>query len=218
MAAFARRQHHTEDRWPAEALGRLADPRAVDLLSAALSDEIRLVRQTAAIALGRIADRRAVAPLIGALGSKGTAVRGCAAEALGKIGDASAVPPLIAALADRAKDDDVGSHTNVCLLRFAAYPPARLVRRSAAWASGRIGDPTAAGPLQALLRDGHPLVCAEAERALAGLQGGVAPAVQPAAGLLELVCPMCDAVYRIGQGQRPGFAQKPGLCASPLPT
>jgi HEAT repeat protein len=51
-------------RWKAaEALGRMAEPQAVDELISTLWDDDARVRLKAAWALGRIGDRRAYAPL-----------------------------------------------------------------------------------------------------------------------------------------------------------
>ena len=88
-------------RWEAaEALGKIGDARAVDLLIEKLKDKKLLVRWKAAEALGEIKDHRAVEPLIQVLNDKDEdwSARKSAAEALGKIGDNRAVEPLIEAL------------------------------------------------------------------------------------------------------------------------
>jgi HEAT repeat protein len=116
----------------ADALGELADARAVEALIDELREEYptagdRAVGAAAAKALGRLGDARAVEPLIAALESR---LRPTAAEALGRIGDPRAVEPLIAALGDEAWE----------------------VRAAAAKALGRLGDARAVEPLIAALR------------------------------------------------------------------
>ena len=73
---------------------------SVDKLIAALRDEDREKRSTAAKTLGELGDARAMESLIGALSDEWLIVRAAAAQALGRLGDARAVQPLIAALAD----------------------------------------------------------------------------------------------------------------------
>jgi HEAT repeat protein len=126
LAAVARdpRDH---SRWTAlAALGRVADPRALEPLLAALTDQSDVVRKAAATALGTIGERRAVEPLIAALTDQSEDVRGAAQGALGTIGDPRAVEPLIASLSDK-------------------YPKAAVV------ALARIGDARAVEPLSAAL-------------------------------------------------------------------
>jgi HEAT repeat protein len=139
----------------ARALGKIKDPRAVKPLIAALKDEKWDVRQAAAEALGEIG-APAVEPLIAALKGENKDVRQAAAAMLGRLGwqpgrdetagwywmvkgdwdkcvalGALAVEPLIAALKD-------GSFS---------------VRKAAAEALGKIGDPRAVEPLIAALKD-----------------------------------------------------------------
>ena len=117
----------------AEALGRLGDLRAVELLIVALPDMDVGVRTKVAEALGRLGDPRAVEPLIVALRGPGDKeVRAKAAEALGRLGDPRAVEPLIVALRG---------------------PGDKEVRAKAAEALGRLGDPRAVEPLIVALRD-----------------------------------------------------------------
>ena len=81
----------------AEALGKIGDPRAVELLCAALKDAGEHVRSDAPVALGKIGDARAVEPLCAALKDKD--LRKSAADALVRIGP-PAVGPLCGALND----------------------------------------------------------------------------------------------------------------------
>ncbi len=97
-----------------EALGKIGDKRAVELLIKALEDEYGGVREEAAEALGRIGDKRAVEPLIKALEDKDVYFRECAAKALGEIGDKRAVEPLIKAL----EDEDVCESAKEALIKI----------------------------------------------------------------------------------------------------
>jgi HEAT repeat protein len=81
----------------AEALGELADARAVEALIAALELPDRLVRRAAVVSLGKIGGPAVVEPLVRALQDKERDVRGQAALALGAVGDARAVEPLLQA-------------------------------------------------------------------------------------------------------------------------
>jgi hypothetical protein len=68
------------------ALGKIADPRAVEPLIAALGDENWAVHRAAAEALGKMADRRAVEPPVAALKDQDSVVQAAAREALQRIG------------------------------------------------------------------------------------------------------------------------------------
>jgi HEAT repeat protein len=82
----------------AEALGALADPRAVEPLVAALAHAG--IRSAALGALGDIGDPRAVDAVVNALTDENGWVRVVAAKALGKIGDPRAVDPLVHTMTD----------------------------------------------------------------------------------------------------------------------
>ncbi len=92
-----------------EALGRIREDRATELLWQALLDADHDVRQTAAAALGQIPDPRSIAPLVLALKDESSSVRQAAKAALRQIdrqweispGAQSMVPQLEAALNDR---------------------------------------------------------------------------------------------------------------------
>jgi HEAT repeat protein/beta-lactamase regulating signal transducer with metallopeptidase domain len=116
-----------------EALGNLADPRAVDALVQALrTDTDARVREAAAESLGEIDSPRAVPGLIAALGSERvTAVRAKIAWALGEIDDARAVDALSAAVRDGEAE----------------------VRRQVVWALGEIESPAGVPALLSVLRD-----------------------------------------------------------------
>jgi HEAT repeat protein len=90
-------------RWGAYALGRAADPRAVEALVERLADSRSEVRREAATALGRIGDPQALASLVAALSHKDPETRRSAAEALGASGAASTVEALISATKDPAE-------------------------------------------------------------------------------------------------------------------
>lgn len=79
----------------AEALGRIADRRAADVLAALLNDSQTCVRSQAAISLGRMTDARAVDALIDMVRTPGSELRTKAIKALGHIGDVRGVEPLI---------------------------------------------------------------------------------------------------------------------------
>ena len=78
------------------ALGRMGDPRAIEALTAAMTDVNREVRVEAALALGEIGDLRGVERLIPVLTDRAQhdRVRAAAAAALWQLGDERAVEPL----------------------------------------------------------------------------------------------------------------------------
>jgi len=130
-------------RWEAaEALGKIGDNRAVDLLIESLKDKKPLVRWKAAEALGEIKDNRAVEPLIKILNDREEdwSVRKGAAEALGKIGDNRAVEPLIEAL----------KYSELSIFSDLEHD---YVRWGAEIALGWIGDKRAVEPLIEALKD-----------------------------------------------------------------
>ena len=125
----------------AEALGQIADPRALEPLIGTLQDRNAFVRRAAAGALGHLGDPRAVDALAAILCD--TDVLDAAFSALVTIG-APCVPALVATL----KDD-----------KFS-------VRTDAAKALGQIGDARAVEPLIATLRDSKEPVREAAAEAL----------------------------------------------------
>jgi hypothetical protein len=110
-------------RCAAEALAKIGDDQAVDLLISALKDEDHIIASRSAYALGWMGDKRAVKPLLHALTE--LHIQLPAAEALGKIEDPTSVEPLIEAL----KHEDMS------------------VRSCAVIALGMIGDSRACQPL-----------------------------------------------------------------------
>jgi|GEM_PF-5179596 len=108
-------------------LGSIEEPKAVEALINALSDDGLNVRPSAIEALGRIGDKRATTPLLQILENKqeNKYTRSYAAKALGGIKDSRAVQPLIAALSDNALE----------------------LRCASAEALGEIGDRRALEPL-----------------------------------------------------------------------
>ena len=160
-------------------LGRLKDPRAVDVLIAHFRDADPFVRLECVEALGRIGEAaipalvvaldegdlrpyaawalaalghpQAVAPLIEALQQPAWDFRWQAVEGLGKLKAGAAVGPLLQALQDR----DAG------------------VRAMAAWSLGEVGDKRAQPALEHALRDEEEDVRQAAEKSLARLPRGV---------------------------------------------
>jgi HEAT repeat protein len=167
-----RRATHYRRDWEvreaaSDALGELGDPRAVDSLLDALSDEYWPVRKAAASSLGEIGDPGAVEPLIAALRAELTHRAGAAVPvrfgytdfpglhdswtarraivvALGRLGDARGALPLVEALRDDHK----------------------WVRVDAAEALGKLGDARAVDALIGVLTDSDSLVRATAAAAL----------------------------------------------------
>jgi HEAT repeat protein len=166
-------------KYAARALGQIGDSRVVGPLIAALKDGDQSIRRYATEALVDVG-APAVEPLIAAF--KDQDVRKYVARALGYIGDARAVEPLIAAL----KDGDQGIRRSAtgALVKIGAPAVEPLiaafkdqdVRKYVARALGRIGDPRAAEPLSAGLKDQNGDVRTAAAEALGHIG---APAVEP---------------------------------------
>ncbi len=113
------------------AIGRLANPQAVDTLVLLLQDKVPTVRNEALAALKAMGEQ-AVPPLLTALQEKDWRVRLKAIEALGVLGSQTAVQPLL----DIVKND-----------------PDTAVRQDAIRALGNIGDPSATGCLLRALNE-----------------------------------------------------------------
>jgi HEAT repeat protein len=90
-------------RSSAEALGRVGDARAVDVLVQALRDPDHELRWQSANALGLIRDGRAATPLLHALADPDMFVVTAATQALLELGRA-AIPALIVGMADTSAD------------------------------------------------------------------------------------------------------------------
>lgn len=125
-----------------DALGDLAEPRAIDPLIEVLKEEDYTLRMCASNALRKIG-APAVPRLVAAFHSRSDFMRATAVDILARIG-----APAIPALIDGLKDLD---------------PLARL---SAVRTMEKINDPRLAAPLAAALKDSHPGVRASAARGL----------------------------------------------------
>ena len=168
----------------AEALGKLGDAQAVELLIEVLNyDEDSDVRQEAAWALGQIDDPRTIDPLsYASVKDANGYVRDEAYEALqknaigGNTKDTRSVDPIIGALKD--EDQRVRDRAAQALgqLKNAAATDSLIealndensdVRQEAAWALGQIEDPRTVDPLSyASVKDANGYVREEAYEAL----------------------------------------------------
>jgi HEAT repeat protein len=135
------------------ALRKLGDPKVMDLLGSLLGHQLAVIRLNAAFVLGDIKDRRALPLLAKALADPNDLVRASAISALGKLGDPAAIPHLepfttgknltlkqeaflaLGQLAPRQYADRIAAE----LLWHESGP----VRRAAAMALARLGDPRA---------------------------------------------------------------------------
>jgi HEAT repeat protein len=171
----------------AQALGELAETRALKPLIAMLKDRQDYVINAAAQALGGIGDARAVKPLNAVLKTKLSPnqnnLRRTVVEALGKAGNARAVEPLMNVLKDsdegvrrRAAEalGKIGARLEDGELRLRAVEALiallkdgdKEVRERAVEALGKIGDDRAVEPLIAALTDGDKVVRKDAAEAL----------------------------------------------------
>jgi HEAT repeat protein len=80
------------------------DPQVVSALAAALRDEDKGIRKSAALALGILDGRAAVRDLVAALQDPDPGVRGAAVTAIGKVGTSADGKALIPLLADESAD------------------------------------------------------------------------------------------------------------------
>jgi len=152
----------------AQTLGKIGDPRSVDVLIATLTDNDSAVRSAAAEALGRIGNARCTDALVAALEVSWTSVS--AAIALGKMGDVRALDVLIASFKenctvhtyyDGSRYGRPGMAEEEVLVMLGAQAVEPLVAvlnngtnyacLSAARALGQIGDPRAVNALIAKL-------------------------------------------------------------------
>lgn len=178
----------------AQALGELADPRAIEQLVSALqyrglsADKDLPVRVAAAIALGKLGDPQAIEPLVAILQGRKFApgdvpVRSAIVTALGDLANPLVVEPLITALKDAPIRDSVvvsfgklGDYALEPLLK-ALKDKDKTVRMSAAAALGELGNPQGVEPLIAALGDNQSSVRSAAAAALGKL--GDLRSVQP---------------------------------------
>jgi len=199
IAAWHQGEAHTE--WGVAALEATKDPRAVDLLIAALPGKLGW---RAAQALGTIGDQRAAEPLVALLKQDPVAgrrsARPWAIDSLGKLKYAPAVPALVKALDDpntavqRAAAEALGAIGD----KSAVMPLIAVVQRkrepepkredtnlviAAAESLGKLGDDRAFEPLVALLVYGESRIHVAAIEAL-GTMGG-ARAIEPLMGMMR---------------------------------
>jgi len=159
-----------------EALAAIGAPAMPHLLEM-LNDEDIDVRTKAVETLGVIGDTSAAAPLIELLSdkSKEVKIRSVAIEALGNLGPV-ALEPLVEALTD----------LNVA------------IRRRAATALGKVGDPAAVGPLIEALRDKDVYVKDNAALAL-GIIGDPSACEALVEALRDCVWDAAKALIQIGE-------------------
>ena len=140
----------------ASVLGHLKDPRALSALTEAAFDPgNRDLRLCAIQSLGMIGDRRAVPALIEAVRTGNNPV--FAANAIARMGDVRGVEPIIKAARDsqlrlwmvRALGE-LGSMAAVSYLSSFGNGPAAPIRQAATEARWKIGQLSAADPVQAL--------------------------------------------------------------------
>jgi HEAT repeat protein len=140
----------------AEALGRIADKRAVGPLTKVLSDEYAENRYHAAEALGRICDKSAVQPLVERLKDDDENVRKAAAKALVRLKWQVRTQDERVALAVANGNYEAAARAGAASLDVLAArlkDEKRHVSNCAAKAMGSIGDPRAFKPLLSTLRD-----------------------------------------------------------------
>jgi HEAT repeat protein len=164
------------------ALGNTGERSFAPALVARLAeDKSPFVRKAAAYALGRLKTREGTLALAAALANKEKKheeVRGAAVTALGEYSDEAAIPALTAALADKADHIRAGAASALGTNRGAARAavpklinlltsdPENAVRRQAAIALGRIGDPAAIPALELAQHDRDPYLSRAALEAI----------------------------------------------------
>ncbi len=168
------------------ALGKLADPQAVEPLLAVFEGD--KVRKTVIITLGEIGDERAVELLTGLLTSESTEIQSVAAQALEQIGDARAVPALVTAVQEGEIPKDAAkaiAHVSDDALTHL-MPMLQSQNRGVSWAAAEalseIGSP-AVGVLTDVLKDQDNTALAPAAWALGEI--GDERAVKPLIALLD---------------------------------
>jgi HEAT repeat protein len=180
-----------------KALGEIGDPRAIEPLVAVWRASVGALPEAATVALGKIGDPRAVEPLVAALphpaakaalGTIGAPavpglvaalrdgnprVRRAAAEVLADVGTPDNTDLRVRhaiAMEDWDKVVAMGEPAIALLeLALADKDLGDEVRAAAARSLGKIGDPHAAGPLVAALRDDRQPVRAASAAALTKL-------------------------------------------------
>jgi HEAT repeat protein len=155
----------------AKALSKIGEP-AVEPLIAVLADRQTATRRAAAQALGLIGDPRAVGPLAALCQDQSAAVRKAAAAALDSLdwqgGEGAATADYWIAKREWDKCVEIGVLA-VEPLTSALKDDSAKVRKGAALALGRIGDPLAVEALKTVLQDPSKTVCSAAATALDSL-------------------------------------------------
>ena len=175
----------------AEVLGLLRHRPAVPELRRLLRDRDSDVRQVATRALGRVGDPAAVLPLMETLGAERPVPKHIVAQAVLRLG--SSVLPALTAAVDHTDADVrevaietlgmVGGHeAGPAIITALRGDDVAIVRVRAAGALGRLGLPSAEGPLLAATRDGDPAVRAAAVQALADLGAPAVPRIRELLG------------------------------------
>ena len=175
-----------------EELKRKKDPRALQPLAEALSDQNPTVRRAAMETLLSVADKRAVEFILPQLNHVDSEVRMAAAWALWHIADDRALEPLIKLLRDKewtvrqaaaSTLQAVGDARAQDALIQALEDETSGVRVAAASSLGKIGDQRAVGPLINHLSDSNPDVRAAAAQSLGSI--GDTQAIDSLKGLLN---------------------------------
>ena len=141
-------------------LGQIGNVRAIEPISAYLTDENLTIREHAVIALGAIAEPAAIKPLKNVLQDKSEKIRKAALVALGKIGDAECITTLIQFLPNSTAWialSQVGTPAVEPLINQLKSPN-EDIRRTASDALGKIGEPRSFEPLIEMLNDDVPIV------------------------------------------------------------
>jgi HEAT repeat protein len=197
----------------AQALGRIRDQRALDILIAALADPDMNVRDVGVYWLGPLHDRRATEPLLAALATSDTRQRSMIVRSLGQLRDQRAIEPLLSMLNDEQEDlfvrEEAARSLGALKAKGALDSLARLFRQQ--------GDHFRYAILQALLSLGKtalPLILDLAEdtdpdvrRMIALTLGGMRrqPVIEPLTRLLNDPddSVRANAAYALGQLRHP---------------
>jgi HEAT repeat protein len=160
-------------------LGLLGDSRAVLTLTSALgADKKPFVRKSAAYALARYRTNEATSALSRALTDKDAEVRGAAAVTLADNPDPSSIPSLISALTDKSEfvrgqaaralgmNGKAASASVHALIELLSGDDDHEVKRQAATALGRIGDPSAVPALKQFIHNDDPYLLQSARDAI----------------------------------------------------
>lgn len=166
-------------------LGRDESATVRDAFAERLTSADSAIREVAAFGLGMVDADGAAAPLIRALKDHAAGVRANAAWALGRADAPSAFRPLLAAASDPVeivrvsvieslgRSDSTGAIP--ILDRLIRTDPSPLVRRTAAWALGEIGDKAGDEALIVALDDHDDGVREMSAWAIGEIGGDVAP-------------------------------------------